>query len=209
MSSPKNTKAWFKQHINDPFVKRAQKEGLRSRATYKLQELQDKYHLIKPGMVVVELGAAPGSWTVLLAKQIGKNGLLIAIDLLPMNPVENTIIFQGDIESDATLEDIHTALNNRKVDWVVSDCAPDLTGNSTMDALRALNLVQCVLDLADKLLPKGSGLLLKAFQGAGFPEFLQLLKQKYDKVRVIKPEASRAQSREVYILATGHKRTEP
>ncbi len=208
MSSPKNSKAWFKQHINDPFVKRAQHEGQRSRAVFKLTEIQDKYRFLQPGMVVVELGAAPGSWTELLAKQLGKKGLLIAVDLLPMNPVENTLILQGDIESDIMLDDLKTALGKRAVNWVISDCAPDLTGNATMDAARALNLAQCVLDLADKLLPDGGGLLLKAFQGAGFTEFLQSIKQKYDKVRVVKPQASRAQSREVYILASGHKRTE-
>jgi 23S rRNA (uridine2552-2'-O)-methyltransferase len=208
MSSAKNSKAWFKKHVNDPYVKLAQHEGQRSRAAYKLQELQEKYHVIKPGMVVVELGAAPGSWTELLAKQLGKKGLLIAIDRLPMNPVEHTIVLQGDIESDATLDDLRKALEDRQVNWVISDCAPDLTGNATMDAARALNLAQCVLDLADKLLPNGGGLLLKAFQGAGFTEFLQSIKQKYDKVRVVKPQASRAQSREVYLLASGYKRTE-
>lgn len=206
MSSPKNSKAWFKQHINDPFVKRAQQEGQRSRAVFKLTELQEKYRFLQPGMVVVELGAAPGSWTELLAKQLGKAGLVVAVDRLAMNPVENTIILQGDIESDIMLDDLKKALGERSVNWVISDCAPDLTGTATMDALRTLHLAQCVLDLADKLLPRGGGLLLKAFQGAGFTEFLQSIKQKYDKVRVVKPKASRAQSREIYILASGYKR---
>lgn len=209
MATPKNSKAWFKQHINDPFVKRAQKEGQRSRAVFKLTELLDKYRFLHPGMVVVELGAAPGSWTELMAKQVGRKGLIVAVDRLLMNPVENTIILQGDIESDIMLDDLKTALGDRAVNWLVSDCAPDLTGSSTMDALRTLHLAQCVLDLADKLLPNGGGLLLKAFQGAGFTEFLRSIKQKYDKVRVVKPQASRAQSREVYILASGYKRTIP
>ncbi len=206
MSGVKNTKAWFKKHVNDPFVKRAQQEGQRSRAVFKLSEIQDKYHLLKPGMVVVELGAAPGSWTELIARQLGKKGLVVAVDRLAMNPVENTIILQGDIESDIMLDDLRNALGERVVNWVISDCAPDLTGTATMDALRTLHLAHCVADLADKFLPKGAGLLLKAFQGAGFTDFLQSIKQKYDKVRVIKPKASRAQSREVYILATGYKR---
>ncbi len=209
MSTPKNSKAWFKQHINDPFVKRAQQEGHRSRAVYKLSELQEKYRFLQPGMVVVELGAAPGSWTQYLAKQLGKNGLVVAIDRLAMDPVQNTIILQGDIESEATLTELRNALSDRAVNWVISDCAPDLTGSATMDALRTLNLAECVVDLADNILPRGGGLLLKAFQGAGFTEFLQSVKQKYDKVRVVKPKASRAQSREVYILASGYKRTEP
>lgn len=209
MANAKNSKAWFKQHVNDPFVKRAQQEGHRSRAVFKLTELQDKYRFLQAGMVVVELGAAPGSWTELIAKQLGKKGLVIAVDRLAMNPVENTIILQGDIESDIMLDDLKNALGERSVNWVISDCAPDLTGNATMDALRTLHLSQCVLDLADKLLPSGAGLLLKAFQGAGFTDFLQSIKQKYDKVRVVKPKASRAQSREVYILATGYKRISP
>jgi 23S rRNA (uridine2552-2'-O)-methyltransferase len=209
MSNAKNSKAWFKKHVNDPYVKRAQQEGQRSRAVFKLTELLEKYRFLHPGMVVVELGAAPGSWTELIAKQVGRKGLLIAVDRLAMNPVENTIILQGDIESDIMLDDLKNALGERTVNWVISDCAPDLTGSTTTDALRTLHLAQCVLDLADKLLPKGGGLLLKAFQGAGFTDFLQLIKQKYDKVRVVKPQASRAQSREVYILASGYKRIEP
>jgi 23S rRNA (uridine2552-2'-O)-methyltransferase len=207
MSSPKNSKAWFKQHINDPYVKRAQQEGQRSRAVFKLIEIQEKYRFLQPGMVVVELGAAPGSWTELLAKQLGRNGLVVAVDRLAMAPVENTIILQGDIESDIMLNNLKTALGERRVNWVISDCAPDLTGTTTVDALRTLHLAQCVLDLADNILPVGGGLLLKAFQGAGFTDFLQSIKQKYDKVRLVKPKASRAQSREVYLLASGYKRT--
>ncbi|MFA6038533.1 MAG: RlmE family RNA methyltransferase [Legionellales bacterium] len=209
MSGVKSTKAWFKKHVNDPYVKRAQQEGQRSRAVFKLTELLDKYRFLHPGMVVVELGAAPGSWTELMAKQVGRKGLIVAVDRITMYPVENTIILQGDIESDTMLDDLSNALGGRKVNWLISDCAPDLTGSSTMDALRTLHLAQCVLDLADNILPLGGGLLLKAFQGAGFTEFLQSIKQKYDKVRVVKPQASRAQSREVYILASGYKRTIP
>jgi 23S rRNA (uridine2552-2'-O)-methyltransferase len=205
MANTKTSKAWFKKHINDPFVKLAQKEGMRSRAGFKLSEIQEKYRILHPGMVVVELGAAPGSWTEILVKLVGKHGLVIAVDRLEMAQVPQAVILQGDIESDSMLNDLRNALSDRMVNWVISDCAPDLTGSSSTDALRTLYLAQCVVDLADQLLPKGGGLLLKAFQGAGFTAFLQSIKQKYDKVRVVKPKASRAQSREVYILATEYK----
>lgn len=204
MSNTKTSKAWFKQHINDPFVKRAQKEGMRSRAGFKLSEIQDKYHCLRPGMVVVELGAAPGSWTEMLVKLVGKNGLVIAVDRLEMQQVPQAIIIQGDIESDSTLNSLNEALGERVVNWVISDCAPDLIGNMTTDTLRTLHLAQCVVDITDRLLSNGGGLLLKAFQGAGFTTFLQSVKGKYDTVRVVKPQASRAKSREVYILATGY-----
>ncbi len=205
MSGVKSTRAWFKQHVNDPFVKRAQLEGQRSRAGFKLAEIQEKYRILRPGMVVVELGAAPGSWTQLLAKQLGTNGLLVAVDRSPMQSVPQAIILQGDIESDSMINDLSAVLAGRAVNWVISDCSPDLTGTTTTDALRTLHLAQSVVALADELLPQGAGLLLKAFQGAGFSVFLQSIKEKYDKVRVVKPKASRAQSREVYILASGYK----
>jgi 23S rRNA (uridine2552-2'-O)-methyltransferase len=202
MSNAKTSKAWFHQHINDPFVKRAQKEGFRSRAVFKLLEIQEKYRILHPGMVVVELGAAPGSWTETLVKLLGKNGLVVAVDRLEMASVPQAIVLQGDIESETMLADLHSALSGRSVNWVISDCSPDLTGTTTTDALRTLYLAQCVVDLADHLLPKGGGLLLKAFQGATFTAFLQSIKEKYGTVRVIKPKASRAKSREIYVLAS-------
>lgn len=197
----KSSRRWLDEHVNDPYVKQAKKEGLRSRAAYKIREIQEKHHLIKPGMFILELGAAPGGWTVELAKWVGEKGHVFAIDLLPMDPIYNTTLLQGDIQDQTTFADLQERIGAQGVDAIFSDMAPNATGLPSVDAARAAGLLQMAEDTAEHLLKPGGCFCTKAFHGQGFDAMVKTLRAKYAKVLVYKPKASRPRSKEVYIIA--------
>lgn len=205
MSRSKSSKKWLKEHFEDEYVQRAQKDGYRSRAIYKLIEIQEKDHLLKPGMTVIDLGAAPGGWTEYAVKQLGKKGRMIALDILPMEPIPDVHIIQGDFREDEALNNLMQAIGEDKADLVFSDMAPNISGMDVVDIPRAYYLAELALDLAQRVLKPGGGLLVKLFQGEGFDDYHRALKQNFSKVVVRKPKASRARSREIYALATGYK----
>jgi 23S rRNA (uridine2552-2'-O)-methyltransferase len=199
--SPANS--WLREHVQDEFVRRAQKEGFRARAIYKLQEIDEREHLLKPGMTVVDLGAAPGSWCEYAVGRVGDRGRVIALDILPMKPVDGVEFIQGDFTEQEPLDRLLEALGGKAVDLVLSDMAPNISGIAVSDQARAMHLVELALDLADRILRPGGSLLVKAFQGQGIPEFQKALQQRFKSVRTRKPKASRARSREIYLLAQG------
>jgi 23S rRNA (uridine2552-2'-O)-methyltransferase len=196
-----SSKRWLREHFTDPYVKKAQQEGYRSRAVYKLQEINERDRLFKPGMTVVDLGAAPGGWAQLLVKLVKPKGRVIALDILPMDPIEGVEFILGDFSEDSVAEDLLTRLSGVKVDWVLSDISPNMSGNDSIDMPRHLYLAELALDFALKILPPEGGILFKLFQGAGFDEYLGVIKKKFLKTTIRKPKASRSRSKEVYILA--------
>ena len=205
MSRSKSSKKWLKEHFVDEYVQRSQKDGYRSRAIYKLIEIQEKDHLLKPGMTVIDLGAAPGGWTEYAVKLLGKKGRMIALDILPMEPIEGVHIIQGDFREEEALNDLMEVIGKDKADLVFSDMAPNISGMDVVDIPRAYYLAELTLDLSQHVLKKGGGMLVKLFQGEGFNEYHKVLKENFTQVVVRKPKASRARSREIYALATGYK----
>jgi 23S rRNA (uridine2552-2'-O)-methyltransferase len=205
MARSKSSKRWLNEHFDDEFVLRAQKEGYRSRAIYKLIEIQQKDHILKPGMTVIDLGAAPGGWTEYAVKQLGRQGRMIALDILPMEPVAGVEIIQGDFREDAILQQLLDLMGGASADLVISDMAPNISGMEVVDIPRAYYLAELALDLARQVLKPGGGLLVKLFQGEGFDAYQKDLKQDFKRVVMRKPKASRARSREIYALATGYK----
>jgi 23S rRNA (uridine2552-2'-O)-methyltransferase len=205
MSRSKSSKSWLKEHFEDEYVQRAQKEGYRSRAIYKLIEIQEKDRILKPGMTVIDLGAAPGGWTEYAVKILGKKGRMIALDILPMEPIADVQIIQGDFREEEALNTLMQAIGEDKADLVFSDMAPNISGMDVVDIPRAYYLAELTLDLAQRVLKPGGGMLVKLFQGEGFAEYHNALKQHFTRVVVRKPKASRARSREIYALATGYK----
>lgn len=206
MPISKSSRRWLEEHAKDPYVKKARAEGYRSRAAYKLIELQDKTAFIKPGMTVVDLGAAPGGWTQLLVRWVGKHGRVLACDILAMDPVTSAHIVQGDFTEPSTIADIEAWLGEHKgADVVVSDMAPNTSGHKQADHLRAMNLVEDAYAFAQKQLKPGGVFVAKVFQGVGFDEFVRQVRQVFDRVSVRKPAASRARSVEVYLFAQGFK----
>jgi 23S rRNA (uridine2552-2'-O)-methyltransferase len=201
MPVSKSSRRWLKEHFDDPYVKRAQQEGHRSRAIYKLMELQERDKLFKPGMTVIDLGAAPGSWAQYVSKAVGAKGRVIAIDILPMEPLANVEFLLGDFSEQATLDQLLQQLGNQKVDWVISDMLPNLSGVESVDQPKSIYLTELALDLALKVLDHQGGFLAKVLQGEGFDAFLQQVKQHFNKVVIRKPKASRDRSREVYVIA--------
>lgn len=195
----------MKEHFDDEFVKRAQREGYRSRAVFKLEEIQRKDHILKPGMSVVDLGAAPGGWSQYALGLVGRKGRVVAMDILPMEPLPGVAFVQGDFGEDAVLEVLLNRLNGREIDLVMSDIAPNITGVDAVDQPRAMYLAELAVDFADRVLRPGGDLLVKLFQGEGFDPLLRDLRARYDKVVMRKPRASRPRSREVYALARGRK----
>jgi 23S rRNA (uridine2552-2'-O)-methyltransferase len=191
----------MQEHVSDPYVKRAQAQGLRSRAAFKLLELDAKDHLFSPGQTVVDLGAAPGSWSEVALRQVGSGGKVIAIDLLEMAPLEGVTFVQGDFGDPAALAQLEGALDGSGVDLVLSDMAPNITGVSVTDQARSLQLAELAAEFALAHLNPGGVLLVKVFQGAGFPEFLTWLRRAFESVASRKPGASRDRSREMYLLA--------
>jgi len=203
MARSKSSKRWLKEHFDDYYVQKAQREGWRSRAVYKLQEIDEKDRLFKPGMIVVDLGAAPGGWSQWATHRIGEKGHVYALDILPVEPFAGVTFIQGDFREDAVYQQLLGALAGRAVDLVMSDMAPNMSGNAAVDIPRAMYLAELAVDFADQVLKSGGDLLLKVFQGEGFDQLVRDLRQKYAKVVTRKPKASRPRSREVYLLARG------
>jgi 23S rRNA (uridine2552-2'-O)-methyltransferase len=205
MKRSKTSKGWMMEHINDPWVQKAKADGLRSRAAYKLLEINEKDRLLKPGMVVVDLGAAPGSWCQVAARRIQPGGLLLALDLLPVEPLPGVTFLQGDFREDAVLADLEKLLDGRRVDLVLSDMAPNISGVSTSDDGRMMHLAELALDFSASHLRPGGSLLIKLFQGAGFMEYRQAMQKQFGTIHTRKPDASRDRSAEVYLLGQDHR----
>ncbi len=202
MKPSKTSKQWMREHINDPFVHLAQKEGYRSRAAYKLLEIDAKDHLLKPGMVVVDLGATPGGWSQVAARQVGRGGKVIALDLLPLDPLAGVDFIQGDFREEIVLKQLEALLQSKQVGLVISDMAPNMSGVQSADLARAIHLAELAMEFALEHLKPGGSFLVKVFQGVGFEEFLKLMKSRFAKVVTRKPKASRDRSSELYLLAT-------
>jgi 23S rRNA (uridine2552-2'-O)-methyltransferase len=200
-----SSRQWLRRHVSDPYVQRSRKEGYRSRAAYKLAEIDDRDHVIAPGAVVVDLGAAPGGWTQVAAKRAGPRGRVIAIDLLEMAAVPGATFIRGDFSEPAGLEAVEAALAGAKADAVVSDMAPNLSGIAITDQARSMALAELARDFALAHLKPEGAFLVKVFQGAGYDEFLGSLRASFRKVVVRKPAASRGESAELYLLARGLK----
>ena len=205
MSRSRSGSVWMQEHVNDPYVKRAKAEGYRSRAAYKLLELNKKDRLFARGQLVVDLGAAPGSWSQVALKETGTGGRVVAVDLLPMEPLPGVHFIQGDFREQGVLDALLSALGGRKADLVISDLAPNISGIGASDQARSVHLCELALELAQKCLKPGGSLLVKAFQGAGFREFLASMRKHFAKVESRKPSASRGRSSEMYLLGTGLK----
>ncbi|UVJ44731.1 23S rRNA (uridine(2552)-2'-O)-methyltransferase RlmE [Pseudomonas sp. LS1212] len=203
MARSKTSLGWLKEHFNDPYVKKAQKDGYRSRASYKLLEIQEKYRLIRPGMSVIDLGAAPGGWSQVTSRLIGGQGRLIASDILEMDSIPDVAFIQGDFTQDEVLAQILEAVGNSHVDLVISDMAPNMSGTPAVDIPKAMFLCELALDLATRVLKPGGDFLIKIFQGEGFDVYLKDARQKFDKVQMLKPDSSRDRSREQYLLGRG------
>jgi len=198
-----SSRRWLDRHFNDGYVKLAQREGYRSRAAYKLLEIQEKDRLIKPGMRVVDLGAAPGGWAQVAQSLVGAKGQVVGMDLLPMDPVAGVDFIQGDFREDTALGALRGVLRGESVDVVLSDMAPNVTGMTAVDQPRAIYLCELALDFCREALKPGGALVVKVFQGEGFEPYLKEVRQSFDKVVSRKPDASRAKSREIYFVARG------
>jgi 23S rRNA (uridine2552-2'-O)-methyltransferase len=200
MGRTKSSDAWLREHFDDEFVKRAQKEGFRSRAVYKLIEIDQRDHLLTSGMTVIDLGAAPGGWSQYANQRVGARGRVLALDLLPMPPVGGVEFIQGDFTEQGILDLLLNALNGAAVDLVISDMAPNISGIAVSDQAKTMYLAELALDFAEQCLqPKGQ-LLIKTFQGDGFTQLYKRLQARFSKVVTRKPQASRARSREIYLL---------
>jgi len=206
MARSKSSHQWLKKHFDDEFVKRAQREGWRSRAVYKLEEIDRKYRLIRPGMTVVDLGAAPGGWSQYVAKVLAGKGRIIALDILVMQPLPGVEFIHGDFTEDEPLDLLMNSLGGEQVDLVLSDMAPNISGMQAVDQPRGIYLVELAMDFAAKVLGKNGNLLFKAFHGEGFEDVVKTLRGQYRTVLIRKPKASRPRSREVYVLAQGYNR---
>ncbi|MBI2314238.1 MAG: 23S rRNA (uridine(2552)-2'-O)-methyltransferase RlmE [Betaproteobacteria bacterium] len=201
MKRTKSGRAWMREHVTDPYVRQAKREGYRSRAAYKLQEIDDRDRLLKPGMTVVDLGSAPGGWSQVAADSVGPKGRVIAVDLLEMRPVKGVTFLQGDFRESAVLEQVERALGGRPADLVICDMAPNISGIGVTDQARSMHLAELALEFCRTHLKPGGALLVKAFQGAGFRELVATLRSSFSRVAVRKPKASRDRSSEVYLLA--------
>ncbi|NNC65432.1 MAG: 23S rRNA methyltransferase [Gammaproteobacteria bacterium] len=195
---------WRKQQQSDPYVQRAAREQWRSRAVFKLEQIQAKARILKPGLRCIDLGAAPGGWSQLAAQIVGSKGQVVAVDLAPVAPIEGVEIIQGDFTAERTLASMIDALGTAKADLVMSDVAPNITGNRAVDQPRAMGLAEESLELCQKVLRPGGSFLVKLFQGEGFEAFVQTARAQFQKVRLIKPKASRPESREIYLLARNY-----
>lgn len=205
MARSKSSNRWMSEHVNDPYVKKAQVDGYRSRAAYKLIELNDKDQLIRPGHIVMDLGSAPGGWSQVAGPWVGDRGRIIATDILPMDTLENTDFVQGDFTDEAVFSQILAMLGDRLADVVISDMAPNISGVNASDQASSIYLVELALDMAKQVLkPKGC-FVAKVFQGEGYDDYLKQVREVFDKVLIRKPDASRARSREVYLVAKGFK----
>jgi 23S rRNA (uridine2552-2'-O)-methyltransferase len=203
MARSKSSKAWLREHVTDPYVKRANAEGYRSRAAYKLQQLAEKDRLLRPGMVVVDLGAAPGGWSQVASKAVGKDGFVVGVDLLEFAQVPGVVAIHGDFSEEATLAELERTLAGRPVDLVLSDMAPNLSGIPSADQARSIGLAELALDFSVKHLKPHGNFLVKTFHGAGYDEFVATLRHSFVEVHTRKPEASRSRSSEVYLVGKG------
>ncbi|MHA6495370.1 23S rRNA (uridine(2552)-2'-O)-methyltransferase RlmE [Pseudomonas borbori] len=203
MARSKTSQGWLKEHFNDPYVKMAQKDGYRSRASYKLLEIQEKDRILRPGMTVVDLGAAPGGWSQVTSRVIGDKGTLIASDILEMDSIPDVNFIQGDFTDYAVFAQILDAIGGNPVDLVISDMAPNMSGVRESDQPRAMYLCELALDLSSRVLRPGGDFLIKIFQGEGFDVYHKQVRQMFDKVQMRKPLSSRDRSREQYMLARG------
>lgn len=199
------SKAWMQEHVNDEFVKRAQRDGYRARAAYKLMEIDDKDHLIKPGMTIVDLGATPGSWSQVAIQRLQGKGRVIALDLLEMQPIAGVDFIQGDFREEAILNQLEEMLNGRAVDLVIADMAPNMSGISLVDQANAAYLTELALEFSLKWLKPGGHFLVKVFIGTGFDEIVRNMRTGFEKVATRKPKASRDRSSEVYLLGLKRK----
>lgn len=205
MKPTRTSKAWMQEHLNDPYVKLAQKDGYRARAAYKLIEIDDKDKLIKPGMTVVDLGSAPGSWSQVAVQRLKGQGKVIALDILDMHPISGVSFIQGDFREESILSLLEEKLNKTQVDLVIADMAPNISGVKDVDQAGAAYLTELALEFSKDWLKPSGNFLVKVFIGAGFEEVLQSMRQTFDKVVTRKPKASRDRSSEVYLLGLGRK----
>ncbi|MCX7120995.1 MAG: RlmE family RNA methyltransferase [Gammaproteobacteria bacterium] len=195
--------SWIHRHLNDPYVKEAQRLGYASRAAFKLLGIQEKDKIFKPGMTVIDLGSAPGGWSQVARKCVGQRGKVIAIDLLPMDGVPDVVFIQGDFNDQITMDQLNLSLGGEKADVIISDMAPNLSGQRSIDLPRSIHLLELAQDCVQHTLKPGGTFLFKAFQGAGLEEYLKEVKIRFSQVKYRKPEASRSESTEIYILAMG------
>jgi 23S rRNA (uridine2552-2'-O)-methyltransferase len=205
MARSKSSNRWLQEHFSDPYVKKAQAEGWRSRAVFKLEELIERDRLLKPGMTVVDLGAAPGGWSQMVRGRLGATGRVIALDILPMQGIAGVDFIHGDFRTEEILKALENHLDGAAVDLVLSDMAPNLSGMNSVDQPRAMELAEIAEDFAGNHLRAGGAFLTKLFQGEGFDAYVRRLRQRYERVSMRKPKASRARSHEVYALAVGRR----
>jgi 23S rRNA (uridine2552-2'-O)-methyltransferase len=204
MARSKSSGRWLRRHFDDAYVRRAQQEGYRSRAAFKLLEINERDHILRPGMTVIDLGAAPGGWSQAAAKIIGERGRVIALDILPMDSMPDVGFIQGDFREEAVFAALLEMVGEQRVDLVISDMAPNISGMKSVDQPRAMYLAELALDLARKVLAPGGALLVKTFEGEGIDEFRRELRRSFKTVLTRKPKASRQASREVYMLAKNY-----
>jgi len=205
MARSKSSSRWLARHLSDPFVKQAQKDGYRSRSAYKLIELNEKDRLLRAGMRILDLGAAPGGWAQVAGKLVGRKGRVLATDILPMDALSNVDFIQGDFTEDATLQQLLAWLDSGKFDLIVSDLAPNISGIASADQAASMHLLELALHAAQQTLLPGASFVAKMFQGSGSEQFLKELRTHFTKVSVRKPAASRKESQEVYLVAKGFK----
>src|ERR1700758_2008971 len=205
MARTKSSASWLSRHLSDPFVKQAQKDGYRSRSAYKLIELNEKDRLIRPGMRVMDLGSAPGGWSQVAGRLVGAKGRVLATDILPMDGLTNVDFIQGDFTEDTVVQQVFEWLAGEKFDLIVSDIAPNISGIASADQARSIYFLELALDTVCKALKPGATFVAKMFQGSGSDEYLKELRKHFSKVTIRKPEASRKESREVYLVAKGFK----
>ena len=203
MKRTRTSKAWMHEHVTDPYVQQAKAEGYRSRASYKLMEIDDRDRLIRPGGTVVDLGAAPGGWSQWARQALGDSGRVLALDILEMPSLAGVEFLHGDFREAAVLSQLETLLDGQQVDLVLSDMAPNFSGVDAVDLPRSMHLAELALEFADHHLRPGGAFLIKLFQGVGFDDYVRQLRRRYDKVAIRKPAASRKRSPEVYALAQG------
>ena len=201
MSRSKSSHRWMQRHVNDEYVKRSKRDGYRSRAAYKLLELQEKDRFIKPGQVIVDLGAAPGGWSQVATDLVGPKGAVIAFDILPIDPLPDVTLLQGDFREDVALQQLTDVLGKRPVDLVLSDMAPNISGVAAVDQPRSMLLCELALDFCEQRLRPGGGFVCKVFHGEGFDAWMREVKSRFGRAVTRKPKASRPNSREVYLVA--------
>ena len=205
MGKSKSSKRWLAEHFDDAYVKMAQQQGLRSRSAFKLIELQEKHELIRPGMTVVDLGAAPGGWCQVAASLVGDGGRVIGLDILDMEPLPGVVFIDGDFTEDEPLQRLEAELDGEPVDLVLSDMAPNMSGVAAIDQAKAMYLAELALEFVREHLKQGGSFVVKLFQGADFDSYVRDVRALFEKVQVKKPKASRPRSKEVYLLARGRK----